>query len=77
MEGALAAHFGHAFSVNVVVDAEGEEVAVSEPSSEDDHVETADDFDDLVEGSSQAADITSLAASKLFEAFPGAVEVTE
>ncbi len=77
MEGALAAHFGHAFAVQIVVDVETEEPEVPSQSSDDDHVGNADDFDDLVEGSSQAADMTSLAATKLFEAFPGAVEVTE
>jgi hypothetical protein len=57
-------------------------VVGEEPSNEvtDDHhvvEESAEAFESLAEGSKSAGDIGTLATSRIFDAFPGAVEVTE
>jgi hypothetical protein len=71
---ALAAHFGSEVAIDLVVDPAGvrtEEAPVAEEEG------TADHFDAIAEGSTDAGAFSSLAETKILEAFPGAVEVVE
>jgi len=75
MAGALAAHLGHPLHVTLVV---GEEPS-NDDASDDAHSsdDSAEAFASLVEESKSAGDIGSLATNKIFDAFPGSIEVTD
>ncbi len=74
MASALVASLGRPLEVSLVVGEEPSNVAVHD---EDDVEESVEAFATLVEESKSAGNIDSLASAKIFEAFPGSIEVTE
>ncbi len=74
MTAALVASLGRSLDVTLVVGEEPSSDASEIPADVEESVEA---FASLVEESKSAGDIGSLATSKIFEAFPGSIEVTE
>ena len=75
LNAALTAHFAVPCAVVLVVDETG--VTDAEPKHELEQGDTVEHFEALSEGTTAAADANTIAATKIFEAFPGTVEVTE
>jgi len=74
MTAALVASLGRPLDVTLVV---GEEPSNAPADLPQDVEESVEAFESLVEESKSAGDIGSLATNKIFEAFPGSIEVTE
>jgi DNA polymerase-3 subunit gamma/tau len=74
MTAALVASLGRPLEVTLVV---GEEPSNAPADLPQDVEESVEAFESLVEESKSAGDIGSLATNKIFEAFPGSIEVTE
>jgi len=74
MTSALVASLGRTLEVNLVVGEVASNAPAETPADVEESVEA---FATLVEESKSAGDIGSLASAKIFEAFPGSIEVTE